>query len=67
MVKICPNNSYPCYESSFDYTKNKCPPGFQSVYYDDRNIEKGLYKHRFRLYKKSQVLPFYVIQIAFNK
>lgn len=67
MVKICPKKSYPCFEKDFEAGKNRCPPGFESIYYNDRNEEKDLYRHRFRLYKKNQVLPYYVIQIGFNK
>lgn len=67
MVKICPKKSYPCYEKNFDKESMRCPNGFESIYYTDRNEENHLYRHRFQLYKKNQVLPMYVIQFGFNK
>ena len=66
MVKICPKKSYPCYEKDIENNKI-CPIGFDSVYYHDKNEDKGYYRHRFRLYKKNQVLPMYVIQFGFNQ
>lgn len=67
VVKICPRRTFPLEANeetlSDDYP---IPEGFDSLYFKEREEEKDVFRHRFRINQKMQTLPYYLIQFSFN-
>lgn len=67
LVKICPRKTFPCIATKQTLSEDfKLPDGFDSIYFKDPNADPKIYQHKFKVFKKSQTLPVYLIQFNFN-
>lgn len=67
VVRICPKRSFPVVATEETLSEDyPIPDGFDSLYYKDPEEDQEVYRHRFRINRKMQTLPYYIIQFSFT-
>jgi hypothetical protein len=67
MVRICPKRSFPVVASEETLSEDyPIPEGFDSLCFKESEEDQEVYRHRFRINRKMQTLPYYIIQFTFT-
>lgn len=67
VVKICPKKTFPVVATKETLSEDyPIPDGFDSIYFKEPEEDHEVYRQRFRINRKMQTLPYYIIQFTFT-